>query len=140
MDDLDQRLLALLTRDARASTTDLARALDVSRGTVQNRIDRLKSRRVIHRFTVELGASEEDHQISAFALIRLDASDGRVAVAALRRIDSIIDISTLSGAFDLVAEIRTSSLVRLDAILDRIRAIPDVAETQSHIRLRTAVT
>ncbi|MEM9638269.1 MAG: AsnC family transcriptional regulator, partial [Pseudomonadota bacterium] len=55
MDDLDQRLLALLTRDARTSTTELARALDVSRGTVQNRIGRLLARRVIHRFTVELG-------------------------------------------------------------------------------------
>ena len=139
MDDLDQRLLALLTRDARTSTTELARALDVSRGTVQNRIGRLLARRVIHRFTIELGPSEEDHQISAFALIRLDASDGKVAIAALRRIDSIIDISTLSGAFDLVADIRTSSLKRLDGILDRIRAIPDVAETQSHIRLSTSV-
>ena len=139
MDDLDRTLLALLTRDARASTTDLARALDVSRGTVQNRIERLLTNKVIHRFTVELGTSEEDHQISAFVLIRLDASDGKVAIAALRRIDSIIDISTLSGAFDLVAEIRTSSLKMLDGILDRIRAIADVAETQSHIRLSTSL-
>ena len=139
MDDLDQSLLALLTRDARASTTDLARALGVSRGTVQNRIERLLAQRVIQRFTVALGASEEDYQISAFALIRLEASDGKVAIKTLRRIDSIIDISTLSGAFDLVVEIRTSSLKRLDGILDRIRAIPDVAETQSHIRLSTSV-
>ena len=139
MDDLDQSLLALLTRDARASTTDLGRALGVSRGTVQNRIERLLAQRVIQRFTVALGASEEDYQISAFALIRLEASDGKVAIKTLRRIDSIIDISTLSGAFDLVVEIRTSSLKRLDGILDRIRAIPDVAETQSHIRLSTSV-
>lgn len=139
MDDLDHNLLALLTRDARASTTDLARALGVSRGTVQNRIERLLANRVIHRFTVQLGVSDEDAQISAFALIRLNATDGRVVIKALRRIDSIIDISTLSGAFDLVAEIRTSSLKRLDVILDRVRALPDVAETQSHIRLSTSV-
>ena len=140
MDDLDHRVLALLTRDARASTTDLARALGVSRGTVQNRIERLLASRVIHRFTVQLGVSDDDSQISAFALIRLTATDGKVAIKALRRIDGIIDISTLSGVFDLVVEIRTSSLKRLDAILDLVRALPDVAETQSHIRLTTSVS
>ncbi len=135
MDDLDHRLLHLLTKDARASVTDLAVALRVSRGTVQNRIDKLVHTKVIHRFTVELGQSEEDHQISAFTLIRLKADDGKVTQAALRRMDAITDIHTLSGNFDIVVELRTSSLKRLDGLLDRIRALPDVAETQSHIRL-----
>lgn len=138
MDDLDHRLLHLLTKDGRASVTDLARALDVSRGTVQNRIDKLVHTRVIHRFTVELGESDEDHQVSAFTLIRLEADDGKVTVAGLRRIDEIVDIHTLSGNFDIVVEVRTASLKRLDAVLDRIRALPDVAETQSHIRLSAA--
>ncbi len=140
MDDLDHKLLHLLTKDARASVTDLAVALNVSRGTVQNRIDKLRHTKVIHRFTVELGQSEEDHQISAFTLIRLRADDTRVALAALRRIAAITDIHTLSGNFDFVVELRTSSLKRLDLVLDEIRALPDVAETQSHIRLSTVAS
>lgn len=135
MDDLDHKLLHLLTKDARASVTDLATKLGVSRGTVQNRIDKLLHIKVINRFTVELGTSEEDHQISAFTLIRLKADDGRSTLAALRRIDAITDMHTLSGNFDIVVEVRTSSLKRLDKILDAIRALPEVAETQSHIRL-----
>ncbi|GAA6163039.1 Lrp/AsnC family transcriptional regulator [Pelagimonas sp. KU-00592-HH] len=135
MDDLDHQLLHLLTKDARASVTDLATKLGVSRGTVQNRIDKLLHLKVINRFTVELGTSEEDHQISAFTLIRLKADDGRSTLAALRRIDAITDMHTLSGNFDIVVEVRTSSLKRLDKILDAIRALPEVAETQSHIRL-----
>ncbi len=137
MDDLDQKLLHLLTRDARASATDLARALGVSRGTVQNRIDRLLKKNVISRFTVELSPGEGDAQVSAFTLIRLNADDGRVAIRSLQRISEILDIHTLSGTFDLVAEVRVASLAKLDAVLDRIRALPEVAETQSHIRLTT---
>lgn len=137
MDDLDHKLLLLLTKDARASVTDLARDLGVSRGTVQNRIDKLLHLKVIHRFTVELGSSEDDHQVSAFTLIRLKADDGRVTQASLRRMEAVMDIHTLSGNFDIVVEIRTSSLKRLDGILDQVRALPDVAETQSHIRLST---
>ncbi|MBO6916788.1 MAG: Lrp/AsnC family transcriptional regulator [Rhizobiaceae bacterium] len=137
MDDLDYKLLGLLTSDARSSVSDLANELGVSRGTIQNRIDRMKREKVIHRFTVQMGFDEEDHQISAFTLIRLNADDGKVAIASLKRIDGVLDISTLSGAFDLVVELRTSSLKRLDAVLDRIRSIKDVSETQSHIRLST---
>lgn len=138
MDDLDHRLLQLLTKDARTSATVLAQKLNVSRGTIQNRIDRLQHQNVIRRFTVELSAGETDTQVSAFTLIRLKAGDGKVTLQSLRRIPAILDIHTLSGSFDLVAEVRASSLTNLDGVLDRIRTLPEVAETQSHIRLSSS--
>ena len=137
MDDIDRRLLLLLTRDARASAADLARALSVSRGTVQNRIDKLIHLRVIEKFTIEVGSGEKDNQISAFALIQLKADDDTVVKASLHRLEEVSQVSTLSGTFDLVIELRCASLARLDAVLDQVRAMPDVADTQSHIRLRT---
>ena len=135
MDDLDHRLLQLLTKNARMSATELARALGTSRGTVQNRIERLQHQKIITRFTVELSPDAQDTQVSAFTLIRLKADDGKATKQSLRRIPAILDIHTLSGSFDLVAEVRAASLSDLDGVLDRIRALPEVAETQSHIRL-----
>jgi DNA-binding Lrp family transcriptional regulator len=135
VDELDRDLLQLLTQDARASATDLAQRLQVARGTIQNRIDKFLRQGVIRRFTVELGNANEDYQVSAFSLIKLASGDGRPATKSIRKIHGVIDIHTLSGPFDMVAEIRTSSLGRLDQILDEIRRVPDVAETQSHIRL-----
>ena len=41
VDALDQRLIALLRADGRAPVSQLATALHVSRGTAQNRLDRL---------------------------------------------------------------------------------------------------
>ncbi|MFC6589134.1 Lrp/AsnC family transcriptional regulator [Sulfitobacter pacificus] len=137
LDDIDKRLLLLLTRDARASAADLARALSVSRGTVQNRIDKLMRQGVIEKFTVEIGVGDTENQISAFALIHLKADDDTVIKASLRRIEDVTQVSTLSGTFDLVVELRCASLARLDTVLDAIRKLPDVADTQSHIRLRT---
>ncbi len=137
LDDIDKRLLLLLTRDARASAADLARALSVSRGTVQNRIDKLTRQGVIEKFTVEIGVGDTENQISAFALIHLKADDDTVIKASLRRIEDVTQVSTLSGTFDLVVELRCASLARLDTVLDAIRKLPDVADTQSHIRLRT---
>jgi DNA-binding Lrp family transcriptional regulator len=138
MDDLDHQLLQLLTKDARMSATVLAQKLSVSRGTIQNRIDRLQHQNIIKRFTIELSAGEIDTQVSAFTLIRLKADDGKATIQSLRRISAILDIHTLSGSFDLVAEVRASSLSNLDTVLDCIRALPEVAETQSHIRLSSS--
>lgn len=137
MDELDKKLLLLLTKDARAPAADLARALNVSRGTIQNRIDKMTHLGVIERFTIEFGKGETGSQVSAFALIHLNADDDAVVKASLRRIEEVTQISTLSGAFDLVIELRCASLERLDIVLDQIRKMPDVADTQSHIRLRS---
>jgi DNA-binding Lrp family transcriptional regulator len=137
MDEVDEKLLLILAREGRASAADLARALSVSRGTIQNRIDKMTRNGVIKRFTVELGQQEKNSQVSAFALISLKATDDVMIKATLKRYKEIIEVSTLSGSFDLVAEIRCSSLARLDALLDDIRCIPNVENTQSHIRLRS---
>ena len=135
MDDLDQKLIALLHLDARASATALAKRLGVSRGTVQNRIDRMLDDERILRFTLELAPSIEDSHVSAFTLVRVKVDDGRAVQAALRKVPGVLEIATLSGVFDLVVELRAISLAEMDSVLDQIRAIPDVAETQCHIRL-----
>ena len=46
MDSLDLRLISLLRENARMSVADLAKSLTVSRGTVQNRIDKLVEQRL----------------------------------------------------------------------------------------------
>ena len=51
MDDLDRRLIGLLSEDARLPSATLARRLAVSRGTVQNRVERLGASGVLLGFT-----------------------------------------------------------------------------------------
>lgn len=135
MDDLDQKLLSLLQKDARASATLLARRLGVSRGTIQNRIDRMVDDGRIQRFTLELAPSLDEGQVSAFTLVRVKVDDGRAVQLALQKVPGVLEIATLNGLFDLVVEVRARSLAELDGVLDKIRSIPDVAETQCHIRL-----
>ena len=52
MDDTDQRLIAELRRDGRASLSELAERLDLSRATVRARMERLTERGEIAGFTV----------------------------------------------------------------------------------------
>lgn len=135
MDDTDRKLLQILTKDGRRSISDLAVDLKISRATVQNRIARMKDSGVISRFTIDLSPDEEERVISAFCLLKLIANDTRPTTAKLKRIEGTGDIHSLSGSFDMIVEIRTHSLKKLDEILDDIRRVPDVAETVSSLRL-----
>lgn len=137
MDSIDQKLLAILQKDGRCSATTLAKRLGISRGTVQNRIDRMLDTDVIHRFTLELGVGASDQKVSAFTLLRINSKGERIVVAKLRKLPNVLEVSTLSGENDLVVELRAETLADLDCILNEICAIPDVIETHSNIRLTT---
>jgi DNA-binding Lrp family transcriptional regulator len=52
MDDLDRKLIAQLRDNARTPLTLLAKTLKVSRGTVQNRLEKLERDGTIAGFTV----------------------------------------------------------------------------------------
>ena len=67
--------------------------------------------------------------------IKLHAKDNRRALGVLRGMVGVSSIHTLSGAFDLGVELAAENLQALDALLDEIRSLSDVADTQSHIRL-----
>lgn len=135
MDDNDRELLRLLSIDARSSAAELARALHVSRATVQNRIDRLKANGTIKRFTLELGQNIEQAFVEALVLVSLLAGDSRKTIAQLKRIPEVESLSSANGPYDLILELRVPSLQRLDELLQDIRRMHIVAETISSIRL-----
>ncbi|MBV8405752.1 MAG: Lrp/AsnC family transcriptional regulator, partial [Gammaproteobacteria bacterium] len=66
MDDTDRKLIGLLRNDARTSVASLAKALGVSRGTVQNRMVRLAADGTIVGYTVRLKPDIEEQRIRAF--------------------------------------------------------------------------
>src|SRR3546814_12427147 len=59
----DEALLSLLRENARAPTAEIARRLQLSRTTVQSRIERLERLGVIAGYTVKVGDAFEREQV-----------------------------------------------------------------------------
>ena len=69
MDETDRGLITLLRANARTPVASLAKTLKVSRGTVQNRIDRMHARGDIGGFTIRVpDQSERVRAIMAIAV------------------------------------------------------------------------
>jgi len=135
LDDTDRRLLGLLRENARLPGATLARQLGVSRGTVQNRIERLTEAGILLGFTVRLSGEAEAAAVRAIMAVEVRSADVRAVVAALRRMPEVGRVWSTNGRWDLVAEINAGDLAALDATLTAIRALKAVANSETSILL-----
>lgn len=137
MDDIDRQLLALLRDNARTPTTALAKALRLSRATVQNRIDKLQEAGVIVGYTVRLKPEAEPHRIRALTTIAVEGNRIGKVLQALRGEPNVQTLHTTNGRWDIIAELRADTLEAFDRTLDRIRLIEGIAATETSILLST---
>lgn len=137
IDDLDQRLIALLRADSRTPAATLAKRLKVSRGTVQNRIDRLLQRGVIQGFTVKTRPEMDAGRVRAVTTIAIEGERSGAVVEALKGFPEVAAVHTTNGRWDLVAELDVENLAAFSDALDRIRQIEGIASTETSILLAT---
>ncbi len=91
IDELDSRLIELLSAEPRIGVLEASRRLKVARGTVQARLDRLQSRGVITGYGPDIDPVALGHGVTAFVTLELSQSSGRDQVApTLARISEIL--------------------------------------------------
>ena len=137
MDTLDQQLIAQLRTDARASVATLAHRLGVSRGTVNNRIQKLEDSGTIVGYTVRLRPDIEHNEISAWTSIAVEGNQTRKVISILLGEPGVAALHDTNGRWDLLAELRSSSLGDLAAVLERIRLIKGIGATETSIHLQS---
>lgn len=137
MDDTDRRLLALLRRDARTPVATLAAALGVSRGTVQNRIQRLLARGVLLGFTVRTASDADLPTVRALMMISVEGDRGDAVLEALHGYPEVRAVHTTNGRWDVIAELGTDSLEAFDDALRRIRTIRGITNSETSLLLRS---
>ena len=137
MDTTDRRLLSLLRDDARMPVAAMAKSLGVSRGTVQNRLARLKADGTVLGYTVRLKNASDDERSRAFMTVAVEGNRTDEVLKALRGDPAVCALHTTNGRWDIVAELRTESLEAVDRVLGRIRLIDGISSTETSLLLST---
>jgi DNA-binding Lrp family transcriptional regulator len=133
----DRDLLSLLQQDARAPVSGLARRLGLSRTTVQDRIKRMERAGVIIGYSVRVQENISPVPVRAFVTMEVDPRQTPFVVAELKKIIGIRSVHTVAGKYDLVAVAGASDTAAMDALLDKIGAVPGLIRTESAIILST---
>lgn len=137
MDETDHQLLSLLRQDARLTVAALANKLGVSRGTVTNRIRRLEDDGIIVGYTVRLRPDVQRNEIKAWMSIAVEGNQTRSVIANLLGEPGVATLHDTNGRWDLLAELRAESLQELAKVLERIRLLKGISNTETSIHLET---
>lgn len=134
-DELDRQLIAILREDGRAPFSKLAQILNVSRGTVQARLDRLLESGAVLGFTLRVREDHDDTAIRAIMMIEVVGKSTTAVIKQMRGLPELYSLHTTNGAWDLIAEIRAASLHDFDRVLREVRTIDGVLNSETSILL-----
>ncbi|GGM38960.1 Lrp/AsnC family transcriptional regulator [Microbacterium saperdae] len=139
LDQIDRRILAALTEDARVPLVTLAAHVHLSRNAVKQRMDRMERQGVIAGYTVtpgRIGASP----VSAIVMVyRSDRMRGGGVIAEISQIPEVRRCDVLSGDFDLLVTLEAESMDRIGEIWELLAAVPGVANTVTAVSLTRVI-
>jgi len=137
VDELDQRLLAALRRDGRASLQELSLLLGVTRSTVRARLARLIATGEIAGFTVLTRAELAGRPVRGLMMLQIEGRGTERVMARLAGLAEVTALHTTNGTWDLIVEIGAETLEGFDKVLFAIRRIEGVARSETNLLLST---
>ncbi|BAL93277.1 putative AsnC-family transcriptional regulator [Actinoplanes missouriensis 431] len=140
MDAIDQRIIALLVADARASYAEIGAKVSLSAPAVKRRVDRLRASGVIKGFTAVIEPAAVGWTTEAFVeLFCTGRTTPAQITVATRRHPEVVGAYTVSGQADALVHLRAADIGHLEQALERLRAEPFVTSTRSMVVLSRLV-
>ncbi len=137
MDDLDNRLLNALHRDARASLSELSEQLGVTRTTVRSRLQRLKQSGEIIGFTVTTRQDVAQSPVRGLMMLGIEGRGTERIMSRISAMRQVRAVHSTNGHWDLIAEIGTGTLEELDEVIFIIRRMDGVTRSETNLLLST---
>jgi DNA-binding Lrp family transcriptional regulator len=128
-----------LRTSGREPVASLAKTLGVTRATVNNRLARLVASGTVMGFTVRIREEAETDVIRAITLIEVEGRSTDDVIRKLRGFPQVQALHSTNGGWDLVADLRTSTLTEFDRLLGRIRSTDGVVNSETSILLSSVL-
>jgi DNA-binding Lrp family transcriptional regulator len=140
IDALDARLIELLSAEPRVGVLEASRRLNVARGTIQARLDRLQARAVVTGYGPDIDPAALGHGVSAFVTLEIRQAGGHDPVAGrLADIPEVLEVHTITGAGDMLCRVVARTNADLQRVIDAIVGVAGVVRASTVIALATPV-
>ncbi len=140
MDSLDVRLIDLLTHEPRIGVLEASRRLEVARGTVQARLDKLTTSGVVTGWGPDLAPAALGFPVMAFLTLEISQGAGHDVVAEhLAQIPEVLEAYTITGSGDLWCRVVSRSNSDLQRVIDLVVAFEGINRTSTVMALATQV-
>ncbi len=138
VDQIDRRILELLSANGRLSYAELARQIGLSGPAVHERVGKLEAAGIIRAYRAQLDPEAVGLGVTAFIGVVL-ASDTEIddVVAAMAEQPEIESCYFLAGAESFLLQARVPTIAELEQLIVRLNRTPGVASTRTTIALST---
>lgn len=136
-DKMDMELLRELTEDGAVSIPALAVKMKVNSSVLYSRIKRMKEKKLIKRFTIDVDKSVLGINVTAIIGINRDSKSKDSVHKSLIGIPEISSVSEVTGRFDILVNIHTIGLDELHSVtINKISKIVGVNNTETFVELQ----
>ncbi len=139
IDQMDERIISVLSRDGRITITDLAKQLGMSKTPCTVRVNRLIRDGYILGFRAVVSHEKLDKSHVAFAEVKLsDTKEKALAAfnAAVMKIPEVEQCHMVAGQFDYLLKVRSKDIIEYRRVLgEQISALPFVASTSTYVTM-----
>ncbi|MDB3871594.1 Lrp/AsnC family transcriptional regulator [Euryarchaeota archaeon] len=137
LDEIDRKIIRVLEKDARTSLRKISELVDVSLGTVSNRVKKMERNGVIIGYSVILNPDEIGWELNV--VIGLRIQKGRLIeiqekIAKDSRVHGVYDVT---GDFDSMVIARAKNRNDLDDLSKNVLSIDGVERSITHLVLNT---
>jgi DNA-binding Lrp family transcriptional regulator len=139
IDELDARLIEVLRDNPRIGLLEVARQLEVARGTVQARLAKLEARGVITGFGPEVDPTALGYTITAFVFIELAQGRLAEAVAVMDSMPEVLEADAISGPQDVICRLVARDTEHLQELVNELLRTPAIRRCTSYIALSRQV-
>jgi Lrp/AsnC family leucine-responsive transcriptional regulator len=138
VDELDISIMKLLRDDARLSYRTIGKTLDLSTGTISQRVKRLIDTGVIRRFTTIIDPAKVGKHCTVLVMVR--SKPGSFLEDIIKKIEALEEsccIHTVTGDFNLHVMLRLKDQHAAADFLEQLRNMKGVQFITSSIVLRS---
>ena len=136
LDDLDRRLLDILSVNARISLKELAQEAGLSSPSTADRLRRLEDRGVITGFTVGVNPAALGYALQAVVRVRPMPGMLHIVEKLIQETPQIVECDKVTGDDCFIGKLLVRDMEQLDAILDKVA---ERAQTNTSIVKSTPV-
>lgn len=140
LDETDERILAELADNARATFAEIGQHVNLSAPAVKRRVDRMLDSGVIRGFTTVIDRSALGWTTEAYVQV---FCHGTIAPAELRAawkdIPEVVAAATVTGTADAMLHVLARDMRHLEEALERIRTSADVERSESIVVLSNII-
>lgn len=114
---------------------ELARQLEVARGTVQARMEKLQQRGVVTGYGPDINLRSIGYDVIAFVTLEISQGALETVVAHLATLPEVLEVHTTTGPGDLLCRVVAPTNADLQPLIGRMLSTGGIERTTTQIAL-----